>query len=96
MDTTDAEIIGKILGRIGTRVSFQYQGNEGHKNGFLRDRVVARSNPGTSGVPYWNVVDLIEFPEENEQGWLRIGYDRKPRERLVWGSQTTITEPIET
>ena len=26
--------------------------------------------------------------------WLRIGYYRKPGEKLIWGSQTTITEPI--
>jgi hypothetical protein len=47
-----------------------------------------------SGVPYWDVVDLIEFPGEKEPEWIRIGYYRKPKDRLVWGSQTTITEPI--
>jgi hypothetical protein len=40
------------------------------------------------------VVDLIEFGEEKEPMWLRIGYYRKPGKRLNWGSQTTITEPI--
>jgi hypothetical protein len=27
---------------------------------------------------------------------MRIGYYRKPLNRLVWGSQTTITEPLST
>ena len=53
------------------------------------------SNPDSKGVPYWDVVDLIEFPEEPEPEWIRIGYYRKPHDHLVWGSQTTITEPIE-
>jgi len=37
---------------------------------------------------------LIQFPNEPEPEWLRIGYYRKPGDRLVFGSQTTITEPI--
>jgi len=27
---------------------------------------------------------------------MRIGYYRKPQQRLNWGSQTTITEPVST
>ena len=79
---------------VGRGVSFQYPGNEGHKKGRLKDRVIIPSNPGSTGVPYWDVVDLIEFPEESEPEWIRIGYYRKPKDHLVWGSQTTITEPI--
>ena len=96
MDRTDAEVVAKILEQIGKGVSFQYPGTEGHQKGVLKDRAVVRSNPSTSGVPYWDVVDLIEFPEEYEQEWIRIGYYRKPGKHLVWGSQTTITEPINT
>jgi hypothetical protein len=48
--------------------------------------------PGT--VLYWDVVDLIEFEGEMEPERLRIGYYRRPGEKLNWGSQTTITEPI--
>jgi hypothetical protein len=47
-------------------------------------------------VPYWDVIDLIEFPGEPEPKWIRIGYYRKPKDKLVFASQTTITEPIET
>jgi len=45
-------------------------------------------------VPYWDVVDLIEFEGEAEREWIRIGYYRRPKDRLVWASHTTITEPI--
>lgn len=55
-----------------------------------------RSNPGSPGVPYWDVVDLIEFQNEKNPKWIRIGYYRAPKGRLQWGSQTTITEPVET
>jgi hypothetical protein len=39
-------------------------------------------------------VDLIEFSGLAHSLWMRIGYYRKPKDRLVWGSQTTITEPL--
>jgi len=97
MDNTnneDAAVIQRILGPLQGRVSFRYPRHEGDKEGFLKDRVVMRSNPDSAGVPYWDVVDLIEFPGEPEPEWIRIGYYRKPRERLVYASQTTITEPI--
>jgi hypothetical protein len=88
------DVVEKILKCVGKPVSFQYPGNEGRKNGILRDRSVTRSNPDESGVPYWDVVDLIEFPDQPEKEWVRIGYYRKPHDHLVWASQTTITEPI--
>ncbi len=59
----------------------------------LKDRSVIQSDPN-SKVPYWDVVDLIEFPEEKESEWIRIGYYRKPKDKLIWASQTTITESI--
>lgn len=86
--------ICQILSRIGKKVSFKYPGNEGEKRGVLRDRAVVKSNSEGSKVPYWDVIDLIEFIDEKEPEWIRIGYYRKPGERLNWGSQTTITEPI--
>jgi hypothetical protein len=94
MGNVDESIKKKMLKPIGKRVHFQYPGDEGHKTGVLKDRVIVPSNPGETGVPYWDVVDLIEFSEEAEPLWMRIGYYRKPGEHLVWGSQTTITEPI--
>jgi hypothetical protein len=83
-----------ILSRVGHETTFKYPGDEGNKCGILKERSVVDSVnvPGT--VPYWDVVDLIAFPEEAERNWLRIGYYRAPNERLNWGSQTTITEPI--
>jgi len=94
MDKADESIQQRILKAVGRKVKFRYPGNEANKTGVLCDRVVVASNPNTGGVPYWDVVDLIEFPEEVESQWIRIGYYRKPGEHLVWGSQTTITEPV--
>jgi hypothetical protein len=68
-----------------------------HKFGRLVDRAVVRStNPGSRGVPYWDVVDLIEFKSEKNPKWMRFGYYRLPERHLQWGSQTTITERVET
>jgi hypothetical protein len=96
VSTTDDVVVQKILRQIGKGVSFQYPGTEGRKEGVLKDRAVVPSNPGSADVPYWDVVDLIEFPGEPEPNWIRIGYYRTPGGRLVWGSQTTITEPVGT
>jgi hypothetical protein len=87
------EVVAQIMKKVGKRVTFEYPGNEGCKRGILKDRALIAS-PGSTGVPYWDVVDLIEFEGEIEPEWLRIGYYRKPADRLVWGSQTTITEPV--
>jgi len=95
MKTNNDTIAAQILKPIGKKVTFTYPAEEGRKTGFLKDRAFIHS-PGSTGVPYWDVVDLIEFPNEPEPEWIRIGYYRKPKERLIWGSQTTITEPIET
>jgi hypothetical protein len=90
-------VIKKILQAVGRPVSFRYPAGEKHKSGKLVDRAVVRSNsPGARGVPYWDVVDLIEFKKEKHPNWIRIGYYRLPKGRLQWGSQTTITEPVET
>jgi hypothetical protein len=90
--TTDE--LQKILSRIGEPVSFKYPGNEGNKHGILKDRAVVESTNEIGSVPYWDVVDLIEFEDEKEPEWIRIGYYRKPKDKLNWGSQTTITEPV--
>ena len=85
--------IDKILSRIGKKVSFKYPGDEGNKLGILKDRAVVESTNDAGKVPYWDVVDLIEFEGEKEPEWMWVGYYRKKR-TLNWGSQTTITEPI--
>ena len=85
-----------ILKKIGQKVIFDYPNHEGKRVGFLKDRVVIASDWSSSGIPYLDIVDLIEFPNEIEKSWMRIGYYRylKENDRLVWGSQTTITEPL--
>lgn len=92
----DPRMVVKIRQAVGKPTSFRFPGGEGRKKGILKDRAVIVSNPWSRGVPYWDVVDLIEFPEEREPLWIRIGYYRKPKDRLNWGSQTTITEPATT
>lgn len=87
--------VDKILSRIGTKVTFKYPGDEGTKVGTLKDRAVFESPYDVGGVPYWDVVDLIKFEGQKEPEFIRIGYYRKkPGQRLNWGSQTTITEPV--
>jgi hypothetical protein len=94
MKEESEDIRKKILSCVGKRVSFKFPGNEGDRHGILKARTVVDSINAPETVPYWDVVDLIEFKDEEEPNWLRIGYYRKPKDRLVWGSQTTITEPI--
>jgi hypothetical protein len=95
MMTEDDPIAAKILGCIGNEVKFTYPPPEACKKGKLIDRAVIAS-PGVTGVPYWDVIDLIEFRGEPEPQWMRIGYYRKPKDKLIFAGQTTITEPIGT
>jgi hypothetical protein len=85
--------LSKILSAIGRKVNFIYPEGEGKKQGILKDRAVVESTSGK--VPYWDVVDLVEFEGEPERR-IRIGYYRKPRNspNPRYASQTTITEPI--
>jgi hypothetical protein len=94
MTNSKNDVRCKIDSCIGRKVSFKYPGNEGDKHGILKDRVVIESTNEIGRVPYWDVVDLIEFAGEKEPEWMRIGYYRKPKQKLNWGSQTTITEPL--
>ena len=92
LDSENEAVVSQIMRAVGKTVKFQYPGDEGTKTGRLVERAVLPS-PGYTGVPDWDVVDLIEFAGEHESKWMRIGYYRK-KDRLIWGSQTTITEPI--
>jgi hypothetical protein len=87
--------LSKILSAVGRRVNFVYPEGEGKKQGILKDRAVVKSTNRYLSVPYWDVVDLIEFEGEPEPR-IRIGYYRKPRNspHPRYASQTTITEPI--
>ena len=96
----DDAIIQKILGRVGKKVSFHYP-DKRRRGGTLKDRVVMPPSPGLTGLTYWDVVDLLEFPvdpmepEGEKSERIRIGYYlRSPDGKIHWGSQTTITEPV--
>jgi hypothetical protein len=81
----------RILQCIGKRVTFKYPGTEGHKHGVLTDRTVCVAGSNDAGVPYWNVIDLINFQDDPRNPWMRLGYYRRKDGRLIWGSQTTAT-----
>jgi hypothetical protein len=85
----------QILSRKGGRVRFKYPKGEIHFQGVLKDRCVMFA-PSWTGVPYWDVIDLIQFTEPKRFEALRFGYYRKSKGKLRWASQTTLTEPIET
>jgi len=74
-------------------VHFKYPNNEGDKRGTLIDRCIIPGDPNNQ-VAYWDVVDLIEFPDEKEKEWIRISYYRKPKGNLNLAGQTSITEPV--
>lgn len=84
--------VDKMLSCIGKPVTYTYPGDEPSQHGILEDRSVFESPYGGT-VPYWDVIDLIEFKGQKER-FIRIGYYRKPGNRLNYGSQTTITETI--
>lgn len=92
---SEEEIVNKILEPVGKPVSFNYPPDEPNLRGILRDRAVVKSNPGANNVQYWDVVDLIEFPDNNDFKWIRIGYYRQLGDKIRWASQTTIAEPID-
>ena len=92
---TDEEIQRQILSRVGQRVNFTYPGTEGSLGGVLKERIVIKGGIGASpDIPYWDVVDLIEFEGTAEPLCMRVGYYRYSGGRLNWGSQTTLTEPL--
>jgi hypothetical protein len=91
---SEEKTVQKILEQVGKPVSFNFPPNEPNRKGILRDREVVKSIPGAMDVQYWDVVDKIEFPDNNEQMWIRIGYYRQVGDKIRYASQTTITEPI--
>ncbi len=84
MAATEIDIILRNLGR--KKVHFRYPGSEGELIGILKDRCVLPAGTNLGGVPYWDVIDLITFDGQNEEDFIRIGYYRKPQQRLNWGS----------
>lgn len=95
MTLTENEVRAKLFEPVGKPVEYEYPG--GIKlRGRLKDRVIVRSGEDQSGAVYWDVVDLIEFPEAEDKEWIRIGYYRQVGDWPRWASQTTITEPCNT
>ncbi len=84
----------KILSSIGEEVKYKYPSGEGVYRGQLKDRCILHV-PSWTNVPYWDVVDLIEFEEPKRFEALRFGYYRLKDGKLRWASQTTLTEPFE-
>ena len=83
----------KILSRIGKLVVYNYQGDEGKQCGVLADRYVISTSREPTRVRYWHIVDLIKFSGYRES-WIRIGYYRKAKDRLVFAGQTTSTHRV--
>ena len=82
---SDESVKRQILSKVGKRVKFKYPGDEGELRGVLRERVVIESDPGPLNIPYWDVVDLIEFPGAPKPLWMRVGYYRFALDWLpVW------------
>jgi hypothetical protein len=90
---SDEEILRRVLGKIGSPVRFRYPGSEGRKHGILKSRVAMKSDSTSSGVRYWDVIDLIEFPNETKKRWVRFGYYRQDGPILRWAAQTSLAEP---
>ena len=88
-------ITKKILNPIGRPVEFTYPGTEGKRKGKLKDRAMGAAGYGTTGIPYWAVIDLIEFENARKRPWLRIGYYRK-KNGLKWCGQYAPTFEIST
>jgi hypothetical protein len=94
MARSKAQIHEFLRRAINRRVGFNYPGGKGNKRGTLKDRAIVSSGVRSSGAHYWDVVDLIEFPHERHKRWIRVGYYRQVGDRILWASQTTITEPL--
>lgn len=89
------EIMKRILDKIGDNVYFRYPDGS-DRIGILLDRVVEIGSASihSEGKDYYNVVDLIKFPDDDEEN-VRFGYYIYDDEKgLRWGSQTTLCEPV--
>lgn len=98
-------VINKVLKRIGKKCRFTFpeilEGKRRKLEGVLLDRyAMYRPAPGDEhgATDYVDVIDLIEFQEGNNKiTVVRFGYYRKTMSgKWIWGSQTTLSERIET
>jgi hypothetical protein len=77
-----------MLSRVGEPVTYHYP--EGDRHGVLEDRFVLSVGRNPAGVSYWLIVDKIKFLAFPKH-WIRIGYYRQSKDRLVFAGQTTST-----
>jgi hypothetical protein len=89
---TKKEAYARIMSKIGSPCKFKYPRGS-HPQGYLRDRVALWGSK-YDDVDYWDVVDLLEFPQEPKRYWIRISYYRVDT-RLYWAGQYSISEPID-
>lgn len=87
-------IRARIMKAVGKRVVYKYPGGRDVR-GELKDRAIVWSGP-FDGAYYWDVIDLIDFPQEKHRYQIRIGYYRYRQvgDKLGFAGQTTITEPV--
>ncbi len=93
------EIATRLRRPVGRPVSFKYPGDEGAREGILKDRLIlpggfGPAKAGRPGVPYYHVLDLIRFDGEPED-FLRLSYYRHlPDGRLIFGGQFAACSPL--
>jgi len=88
---SEKEIRAKLMRPIGKPVVFNYP--DCTLRGVLLDRVISAGGSVTE-ADYWDVVDLIEFPNEPTKQWVRLTYYRQAKGRLRFAGQWSISEPL--
>lgn len=86
-----------LLRNVGKKCcKFTYPEEGVVMRGVLKDRVVYHTESMTGVTDYWDVIDLIEFDYKGKNMTaIRFGYYRRSKGRLIWGSQTTLTERMD-
>ena len=94
---TEKEQKEYLLSKIGNTVHFKYPEPPHDRYGKLLDRFVVKDRVDVDKVTYWNIIDLIEFDNEEEQ-WLRMTYYRYKKKEQKWNwnfaGQTSFANPI--
>jgi hypothetical protein len=93
---TEKEQKEYLLSKIGTAVKFNYPEPNYPSEGILKERYVFKASEDDT-VVYWDLIDLIEF-KNSEENWLRLTYYRYKKDESHWNfaGQTSLCEPIST
>jgi hypothetical protein len=85
-----------LLSKIGDPVHFTYPEPNYPSEGILKERYVFKASEEDT-VVYWDLIDLIEF-KNSEENWLRLAYYRykKDEPRWIFAGQNSLCEPIST